>query len=196
MSSRRLVPSLLLASAVALAPLPAHADAVTTRDADHDVAAVDLDGDRPQSRPQPGRAEGDIVWMRVNHGAGAVRIRLRTAQLTRDSGQTTVPVFALRTNEGRRAELSLFVDAGRWQGQRVWTVNDRRRTCRGLSSHIDYRAGTVEVKVPRRCLSNPRWVRVGGGIGIFSDSQLYADDANQAGRVSNDLPLGPRVGRA
>jgi len=194
MSSRRLVLGLLTASALALAPLPAHAASVTTNDATRDVVAANFD-DASQNRPEPTREEGDTLSMRITHGTGAVRIRLEAAKLTRDPGQTATHVFALRTNEGTRADLSIYVDGSRWQGQRMLLVNDKMRTCRGLRTHIDYRAGTVQVKIPRRCLSNPRWVRVGAGIATDSDSQLYVDDVSRRGKVGHELALGPRVRR-
>ncbi len=193
MSSPRVLLGLLTTAALALAPLPAQAASVTTRDAARDV--VSQAGDQGPTRPEPLRAEGDVLSMRVTHGTRAVRIRLQTSQLTRDPQQTTAHVFALKTNEGRRADLSIYVDGSRWQGQRWFTLNGRDRSCRGLRTHIDYRAGMVTAVVPRRCLSNPRWVRVGGGIGVDSDSRLYADDVSRDGTIGHELALGPRVRR-
>lgn len=194
MSARRIILSLLAAPGLALAPLPAQAATITTTDAAHDVVSANFESDDP-NQPEPTRDEGDALSMRVTHGTGAVRIRLQAAELPRDSSQATAHIFAFRTNAGRRAELSIYVDGSRWQGQRTWTVNGRERTCRGLRSHIGYREKTVDVVVPRRCLTNPRWVRVGGGIAIQSDSLLYADDVTRSGTVGHELTLGPRIRR-
>jgi hypothetical protein len=202
MSPRRLVLRLVVAPAATLAvavglvgaPLPAHAAGHTTRDAAHDVLSQELDEDLP-NRPEPSRTEGDALSMAVVNGPRLVRIRLHLAKLTRASSGSTVHVFAFRTNEGRRADLSVYVQGKRWQGKRMWSVNGRDRTCRGLRSRIDYDTATVRVAVPRRCLSNPRWVRVGGGTGILAGDRLYADDVSAAGRIGDDVVLGPRVPR-
>ena len=194
MSSPRLLLGLLTTAALALAPLPAHAASVTTKDAARDVVSQVDDQGPTQAEPQ--RAEGDVLSMRVTHGTRAVRIRLLAAQLTRDPQQTTAYVFAIKTNEGRRADLSVYVDGSTWQGQRSLTVNGRDRSCRGLRTHIDYRAAKVTATVPRWCLSNPRWVRVGGGIGVDAGSRLYADDVSRAGTIGHELELGPRVRRS
>ncbi len=197
MSPRRLAPGLiwgLATTVLVLTPLPAFAETHNVKDAPRDVVSQGIDEDVPD-HPEPTRDEGDALAMRVKHGKKAVRITLQTAQLTRDATSSTVHVFGIRTNEGRRAELDLFVSGSRWQGQRMWTVNGKDRTCRGLNTRIGYSTGTVRVVVPRRCLSNPRWVPVGAGTGILTADRLYADDVSQAGRVGDDLAYGPRLRR-
>lgn len=206
MSSRHLTPrrtlgrtsgltlGLATTAALVLAPLPAIAATHTVTDAAHDVVSQSIDNDVP-SRPEPTRTQGDALAMRVTHGKKVVRIILRSARLTRDAKAVNVHVFGIRTNEGRRAELDLLVGAKQWQGEQRWSVNDRDRKCRGLRTHIDYRAGTVRLVVPRRCLSNPRWVQVGGGNGVLVGDRVYADDVSLAGKVGHDIAYGPRIRR-
>lgn len=192
--SVRLTLGLAVASALALVPLPAHAQTVTTHDAAHDVRSQGLSEDVADD-PEPQRVEGDALAMRVKHSPHSVRVILRTAQLTRAQTLDAVHVFSFRTDGGRRAELSVYVAKQHWQGQRLWSVNDKMRTCLGLRSHIDYGHETVRVVVPSRCLSNPRWVRVGGGSGFLTGSKLYADDVNLDGKVGEEPRFGPRVHR-
>lgn len=194
MSTRHLVLTLTASAALALAPLPANAASHTTYDERGDVVSGNSEAGDPHHL-EPGRAEGDALTMRVMHGNKMIRIKLRVAGLTRSRGTQTAHVFALRTNEGRRAELSLYVHGNRWQGERLWTVDDRDRPCRGLRTRINYRADAVAVVIPRGCLSNPRWVQVGGGIGSYAGSTLYADDVSLVGRIGHDLALGPRIQR-
>lgn len=207
MSPRRLTPGrtsgltlgLATTAAVVLAPLPAIAATHTVTDAAHDVVSQSIDNqsidnDVP-SRPEPTRNQGDALALRVTHGKKVVRIILRSAQLTRDAKAIDVHAFGIRTNERRRAELDLLVGAEQWQGEQRWTINDRDRKCRGLRTHIDYRAGTVRVVVPRRCLSNPRWVQVGGGNGVLVGDRVYVDDVSLAGKVGHDIAYGPRIRR-
>jgi len=73
MSSHRLVVSLAVATVLVLAPSSAHADSSTTRDASRDVLSQGLEDDVP-TRPEPSRAEGDALTMRVTHGPKRLRI--------------------------------------------------------------------------------------------------------------------------
>jgi hypothetical protein len=193
-SVRTFTLALAAASSMILAPLPAYAETITTHDAANDVVSQGLD-DEEATTPEPGRTEGDVLSMRVLHGPRNVRVTLRVAQLSRTKGLTAAHSFSFRTNEGRRADLILYVTDGDWQGQQMWEVNGKDRTCHGLRTHIDYSAATVRAVVPRRCLSNPRWVRVGGGDGMLEGDELYADDVNRSGTVGFDAKLGPRVHR-
>lgn len=177
--------------------VPAQAQTRTTHDARHDVVSGS-DAAAAPTTLQPGRAEGDVVSLRVHHGPRAVRVRLRYAQLTRDPRASVVHVMAFRTSDGLRAGLDLLVDGGghTWQGERLWSVEGRDRArCARLRSRINYRTDTVSVVVPRSCLSNPRWVRVGAGGGSFVDGRVYADDVALRGRVADDVVFGAPVRR-
>lgn len=183
-----------LALALTLVATPAGAQTHVVRDAARDVVSQDVDADAHPTRPEPTRDEGDALSMTATHGAKAVRIKVRLARLTPRSAEAVVHVFDLRTDKGR-AELTVYVDGRRTQGERMWSVRGRDRTCAGLRSRVDYGAETVRVVIPRRCLSNPRWVRVGAGTGMFQDELLYADDVSVDGRVGDGLALGPRIRR-
>ncbi|GAB2865470.1 hypothetical protein [Nocardioides pacificus] len=205
--SPRLVPSPALNAALtaaltvslsvglALAAAPASADSHVVRDAARDVRSQGIDDDVIR-RPEPTRTEGDVRSLRVTHGPRNVRLTLRLARLTRVPAAGVVHVFALRTDEGRRADLGIYVAKRDWQGERMWSVEDRDRACRGLRTRVDYRADTVRAVVPRRCLSNPAWIRVGGGHGMLDGERLYADDVSRKGRVGEDVVVeGPRIRR-
>lgn len=196
MSLRHLTAVIAAASGLALIPLPAHAATITTHDAARDVMSQGLTDDVAED-PAPQRVEGDVLALRVKHGRHNVRATLRLAQLTRDPKSDLAHVFSFRTNEDRRANLTLYVAKRNWQGRQMWSVGNRKPMCRGLRTHIDYRHATVTAVVPRSCLSNPRWVEVGGGNGfLVGGDRLYADDANLDAKVGDDEPTyGPRVRR-
>ncbi len=198
MSLRNCLSLAAAVSALVLVPVAAHAQVVTVTDASRDVVSATPEGDT-YTTPEPRRLEGDVLSQRVNHGARVVRVTLRHAQLTRPSKKDfIVHVVALRTNEGKRAEVSLLAQGKRYQGERMFTVNNKDRRCKGLSTRIDYARDTVRFTIPRRCLSNPRWLEVGAGTGYYKDvegARPYADDANLDGRVADDLAFGPRVRR-
>lgn len=190
----RPVAALCLAGAVcmALGSLPAHAEVVRTVDAAHDVVSIAADGEGAPT-PTPDRAQGDVLGIRIAHGTRAIRVSMRVSDLMRDAHTDVVHVFSFRTARIRRAELGLVVAAGDRQGERSWISKGSARTCSGLRTHIDYRADRVHVVVPRRCLENPSWVRVGGGVGYLAGADLFADDVHRDATVRDNLAWGPRV---
>lgn len=199
MSLRKLITAAVVAPALALIPVAANAAIVTTHDAEHDVMSMGAEDD-DITTPEPLRAEGDVLKMRVNHRANVVRVTLFEKKITRaHDGSAAFHLFALRTNEGKRAELSLIAFKGRLQGLSDFAVRGKQTKCRGVRTYIDYANDNVQVSIPRRCLSNPRWVQVGAGTGSISDegedSRIYADDANLDAQIRDDIAFGPRVRR-
>jgi hypothetical protein len=66
-------------------------------------------------------------------------------------------------------------------------------TCATPDPVIDTVADTVRVVVPRTCLDDPSWVRVGVGLTSFTRlAILYVDDARSDG-VHDDAVLGSRL---
>lgn len=199
MSFRKLIALAVAAPALALIPVAANAQIVTTHDAAHDVVSFGPEDEEEIARPEPLRAEGDVRRLRVNHRAHVIRVTMFQEQLTRArEGAAAFHVFALRTNEGKRADVSLIAFKGKQQGMTLFGMRGRDGECRGMRSYIDYANDNVQVSIPRRCLSNPRWVQVGAGTGSFTDaedSRLYVDDANLDAQIHDDITFGPRVRR-
>ena len=197
MTLRKLIILAVAAPALALIPVAANAASVTTHDAAHDVVSGGQEDDTINV-PEPLRREGDVLSLRVNHRANVVRVTMFEDQLTRvRKGDMAFHVFALRTNEGKRADVSLLTQKGKWQGKADF-FSGRNSKCRGLRSNVDYAKNSVQVTIPRRCLSNPRWVQVGGGTGVLTEGEagrIYADDANLDAKVEDDIAFGPRVRR-
>ncbi len=199
MSLRKLITVAVAAPALALIPVVANAQIVTTHDAAHDVMSMGAEDDNI-NRPEPLRSEGDVLKMRVNHRSHVIRVTLFEKRLTRvHDGSAAFHVFALRTNKGKRADLSLIAFKGRLQGMSELFVQNREAKCRGVRTYIDYANDSVQVSIPRRCLSNPRWVQVGAGTGYITDqgedSRIYADDANLDAQIRDEITFGPRVRR-
>ena len=195
MSGRRLLLSVSSLSALALLASvgPAAAESTTTRDAGRDVVSVSSNGEGPQ-RVVTSRREGDARRMRVTHGAETVRVAVRLARLSRPNGADAFHALAFRTDRGR-ADLSIYVHGENWQGDRSWDTPGRDQACDGLRTRIDYRRDSVVAVVPRACLKDPRWVRVGFGTAVYRADRFYADDVNLDGRITDDLAYGPRVRR-
>lgn len=175
---------------------PALADSHTTRDARHDVAVLPNDTDLVGQHPDARRREGDVTSLRVTHNQHRVRITMRYRALHRPSAkQGAIHTFHLRTNEHESFDVTMVTSPEVLQGDAAF-IGPEDADCRGLRSRISYRHDSVRVSIPRRCLSNPRWVRVGAGYGGFSTVTRGGcfDDA-QGRRIHQELVLGPRVRR-
>jgi len=137
--------------------------------------------------PAPEQVNRDIIRTRFRHMQERVRVRITFADLRREgtSAEGTYAEYDLRvlTNEGQRREVVIYTGPGRWAGE-AWTgqfPNDIR--CR-LYRSIDYATNVMIIGFARRCLSFPRWVRLGfgtsGGTGDSEESYFY-DDALRNG---------------
>jgi hypothetical protein len=147
----RLSSSVVLSLAVSLVVAPgARADKVVHRDARHDVVAFDTYKEG-EGRVRPGTRDPDIVRAVVRHREHAVTIRLRFRELRYDlrflDGRILTPT--------RRYDLDGYVlpiDGV----ETVWLSRD----CPRLTFKYGYVRDLIRIRVPRRCLGRPAWVRV------------------------------------
>lgn len=194
-SSRRLAltaGTLVAAALTALTPAAAHAAASESTDSRGDVVAQS--GTRP-GKVDAGRRNGDVTWVRVTHGPRNVVLRLQFAAL-RTNGSWHRHWFRLVTDEGVRRELAVTARPGAWQGSARLTGVDQTPEGCTLRSTVAYgKAGSVQVVVPRSCLSSPAWVRVAAGSVTASGSTVWADDARTTGKLYDAPVFGPRVKR-
>ncbi|GGF32234.1 hypothetical protein GCM10011519_02030 [Marmoricola endophyticus] len=209
MRTRRTPLALAAAGVLALlAPTaPALAARHTTVDRQHDVQHVETsfdDASGPAPAVDPAQAEGDVTALRVVHGPHRVRMVMQYAALSRPSGsQDAFHAFRLKTPGHRYYDLFLDAHRGRPQGERDFSHAYRFSPvrCKGLRTHIDYARDSVTASIPRSCLGNPRWVRVGGAAATFAvdvDAETfsgYLDDASLPGQLRDYIKLGPRVRR-
>ena len=65
--------------------------------------------------------------------------------------------------------------------------------CSGLKFLIDYPNKRVVVNVPRTCLGNPSFVKVGLGFAAATTSKVYFDDGQVEAGNADDLVLSPGV---
>lgn len=172
---------------------PAQAARYVHTDPAGDVVECPLDSDC--SAPTTATTQApDVRTFRVKHAARRVVIFASFTDLARSSDLTGY-LAQIRTNEGVRRDAAVFTE-GRSVGKDFSRPNGDTVRCSGFERTVDYTANTVVMRIPRSCLSRPRWVQVGygaftvgGGVGRF-------DEALVAGAgTSDDLVYSPRIRR-
>ena len=206
---------------LALSAAPAAAETWDARDGHGDVRAYHVDitqqceeitvGDRvPQDR------QHDITRLAVDHGTEDVVATIRLRDVIR-TGRPSSYEVAVRTPDKTFMVEVYGSTAGRVEAilDKVHGVRDPEgqgcgpaleaygRDCTGLVADIDHRANSVTVTVPRACLGDPSWVRVGavasglgaGGFGDGSDIRALLDVWGARDYSLTHLlpPFGPRV---
>ncbi len=124
------------------------------------------------------------------HGGSGVTIRIKAADL--DPALGHLVAGQIRTAEGDAA-FGWGAKPGRPVRGGVFTADGKR--CRQASApSFDQGSGVVRVTVPRSCLGDPEWVRVGAGLASYTslDGDLYVDDA-QSDVIRHEFTLGPRL---
>jgi hypothetical protein len=184
--------SLLLALPVAASALvvaPGPADALSRYDESGDVWKVNVTSRLQKRHPAGTRANADLRGVTVKHRKRAVRVRADYNLLRTDAGVFRLTV-RLRDERTRTRTVYVRVDPGRSRASRLEGKAGRDRRCPGLSSQVDFRRDTLRVRVPRRCLGNPGWVRFQAtATAVERDGRriaLYVDDARSTRSTPRD----------
>lgn len=161
----------------------AHADVTTVRDSTGDVSQgrVDMQGGYVY---QADLREGDFVSTTFRHGPRDVVVTSRFRDLARVGD---LHLYFLRLQTGRKLYREVLVQAGphAWQGRHLVTNRKGERVRCAATHTIDYDRNVVTVRVPRRCLGNPRLVR---GTAADAWTRPDAEDSSQPDYVHLDNP--------
>jgi hypothetical protein len=186
MSAMRTI-SVLAGLLIAVCAAPA-ASAQTWQDEDprHDVQAVTHYGgssqcgvDEATTAKQP---RADIRRLTVDHGPETIALSLSMKRVKRGDGDTSY-LLRLRVPGGDRWNVRV---SGQFTGEPVYVAllgtlapnacgevlpDSNPTPCTGLTGLVDPRLDRVEVSLPRACVGNPDWVRVGAEsyVHIFAD---------------------------
>ena len=191
---------------------PAHAGSYTYYDAAGDVYTEtctyteDFETDECTDGEDPTITEGDVIASSIQHRDRKVVLRTRYRELTPQPEGIRYHVGHIQTNEGIKRDVFLLF-RGAW-GEGFFELsrpNGDRVRC-SLGKTVSYAEDLIEVRIPRSCLSRPRWIRAGQGHvwgsitetetetgTVYSDS-FHADDAHATG-MTDELKLSPRVYR-
>lgn len=187
--------AIVVASIVALGvlvPSSASARSYTIPDPAHDVIGFFEGGGGPEAAPT--RAEGDVLASGVAHRPRRVIVAMRYAAMT----QTTMEAahtFLLTTNEGKVRRVTVMVSPGHWGGTTYFNNGHGDVVRCKLTTTLSYAQRRATVSIPRRCLSSPRWVRVGMQSMTMEQGIFYLDDGQSGAPLSGHPVFGPRVRR-
>ncbi|HET6940435.1 MAG TPA: hypothetical protein VFI19_17585 [Nocardioides sp.] len=177
--------SLLAAVAVAVLSLsPAAAPAAMV----HSVDLADGPGDTwTYSDSTSGYALGaqpaaDVLSARISHGRHAVQLRLRFDDLQRVGSQWYW--FEIHTT----GATSWFIVEARkhdYVGTAYQSIEGEWARVPGVSHHLDYATDEVTLRVSRRLLGDPPWVRVRLRFELgLPDGTFFTDNPMNAGRTA------------
>lgn len=182
--------SLTLAAAAALTipalAMPALAQTIDDTDTVGDMVVVTFDDKSGSLVPAPERTLNDVSRTRLRHGTRRVGIKVDYADLKRKAGETQILTVDMVTDEGVRRHLQLGARSQHWSGKTVMYNGAWRPVKCSVEHSIDYEANIVKLSFPRRCASNPRWVRFRVGSWVEFDEGLYIDDALRDRPLTDD----------
>lgn len=192
--------AVLLAGAVLTPALvsPANAEPprghrVVHHDARRDVVLFDVRSEK--SKPAPHDRTTDIVTTVVDHRADRITLQSRMRQLSR-SGYRLM-IAEILASDGRRYELVVDYSATPIDSRVSLTqfASGAEVTCPGATWSVDRSARRIDAAIPRSCLGDPGWVRVGLAV-VAAPHDLKtsrADDSRARGHIGDrHLVLGPR----
>ncbi len=107
---------------------------------------------------RPRVRNGDITSVVIRHRPAAVKVKVRLAKLRRPA-TFTYTLVSLRTAKDTW-NTTLYAHAAHPQPEIHFDDSSGSgAACPRASARIDYAADVIRVRVPRRCLGNPAWVR-------------------------------------
>lgn len=181
---RRLVPLAIIAALVAGAP-GAYAAENVSRDPAGDLVDQETDDPAPEVKI------GDITKVTTKHGARV--LTLTTTFVERTDGSVAWRVVTPKRNFF--IDMVMFGFPERYVTPTLQDRGGKRIKCRNLRRvELPKRSRSIKVRVPRKCLGNPRWVRTGSIASAVIDGIQYADDAHRDTSISQfKISVGPRV---
>ncbi|HSJ19223.1 MAG TPA: hypothetical protein VK964_01495 [Nocardioidaceae bacterium] len=194
LSLGRSLTTLAVAAGLTLAAAgPAVAQSHTHLDARGDVTAYSMQTE--EEAPAPNVKNGDIVRTALHHRQHRIAVRIKFVDLRRVGFRGDG--IRVVTNEGVRREVTTFASPGMWRGEaEMMRPNGNPVDC-DIKLGMDYDKNVVTVSFPRKCVSDPRWVRI--GVGSFwaqmEAEKAFMDDAQRDGKVYENLRLSPRLKR-
>ncbi len=152
----RTATALLMVAAVVATPGSAEARRYVHQDPRGDMYEVSV---APYAH-RPEQANGDILRIRVRHLARQIRVRVVLAELQQTPATQIILDVPFWTNEGVFRGVSIIAAPGDWGGMASMVTQRGLRARCAVHHALDYRQNVMALNFSRKCLSNPRWVRL------------------------------------
>ena len=176
-SARPLVIAGLSATMLLTCPAAAQAQRISNPDTVGDVTRVTFQRGGADVTPAPHRALDDVTSTRLTHSASRISVRVRYAELQRVGTGTSLSISVV-TNEGIHRYLQLYSRPHDWSGMTEFYRRGGDPVRCAVRHSIDYADNVIRASFPRRCASNPRWVRFSViAWSVQQDDVSYLDDA-------------------
>jgi hypothetical protein len=188
-----LLVSLGVAGALFVSGGPANGQGMRYTDPAGDMwTETDVNAPEPTYVPAPTIKNGDLLGGSISHNRSAVVIRQTFADLSKVNRIAFLTSATIRTNEGR----TRFIDVG-WDATSGTFAELSRPSADGLGTvvpceltgQLRFDTNTMVVRIPRTCLSSPRWIKVDAGLAFtdVSDTSYFVDVARTS--ASPDSPI-------
>lgn len=130
----------------------------------------------------------DFTGMTARHGRRVVIASMRFVDLT-EAGYKS---YVAKIRTPRRSYLSyVHLQVGATEGmqglERLTATGSRRLRCAGDAHHVDFAQDVAVIRVPRRCLDSPRWVRVATWTALTEGGEFIDNPHNDGPRAAGDL---------
>lgn len=173
-----------LTGSLLLTASPASAETVRVADGRGDAweERYDAEQDEMTYAPAGSPVNADVRGVAVRHNGHGVGVRTRFVDL-RNNAEGVVVAVRLRTSEGLRRWAMVVKDGGRRGEATLMTRRARGVHCPGLTFDLDFAEDLASVRVPRACLSRPRWVQVvvAAGNNANDGRRSFVDVAGRPG---------------
>jgi hypothetical protein len=165
-----------------LAPATAQADTRTLVDGAGDVWEPFTDFENREHTRHPDRRQGDILRAFFAHKQRQIVIRIKYAELDRIGSRHSINV-RLHPNAGGNHWASVHATRGNdWRGvSMIEPVDGSGPLDCGISHRMDYAQDRALIRVPRRCMGNPRWIQASMTHGHIINDRFFTDNPSNHG---------------
>lgn len=191
---RRLV--LLLVAVVVCTPSPARAETWTTPDDPRDVVGVTEGPEECGSTAEPAAYDGhdDAIGLKADLADRFLRTTLDFRRLRADyrvslrvtvrTGSAVFHALLSRASGGPERVRLRQLEPTRADRRACAGTSSARVRCDGLRGDVRAGQDRVRVVVPRRCMGDTRWVRVGAVVSRTVDRTTFVDRVALSPRIS------------
>lgn len=126
----------------------------------------------------PSRDIGDVTRTVLANRDKNVTAKITFAELKKVARSSLRMSLKIRTNESLSRVIMVTAKDGVWAGKTKITTSAGTPVTCDVSTTIRYDTKKITVRVPRSCLSNPKWVQIKASVQtVAPDETRYLDDA-------------------